>query len=91
MSLGKKDIARNISTKAHISHIESKQILSFFIDIIQRKSKNNSVKISKFGTFFFKKSPERIGRNPQTKEEYKICKRQKLHMRTSSFIKQTLN
>ena len=91
MSLGKKDIIKNISTKAHISNKSSQKLLNSFIDIVVTKTENSFVKISNFGTFYYHKSPERRGRNPLTKEEFKISKRSKLSLNTSQYIKNFLN
>ena len=38
--------------------------------------KKSNVKLSNFGTFSYKLTPERIGRNPKTKKEF-IIKEQK--------------
>jgi len=90
LSLGKKDIIKDISSEAFLSRTLSKAILESFLDLLKiRKSK--TIKISKFGTFYMHNSPERIGRNPSTKEEFTIPKRQKLVFKASSFVKNKLN
>ena len=91
MSLGKRDISKNISTKTQISSKDSLKILTRFIDIICLESQKKEVKISKFGTFFIHSSPKRIGRNPKTKEEFLISKRSKLSLKISSNVKKFLN
>ena len=91
MNLCKKDVAKKISTKANITELTSSKILDSFILNITNKSKENIVKISNFGSFFYKTSPERIGRNPKTKKEYKISRRKKLNFKTSNKIKDLLN
>jgi len=91
VSLGKKDISKNISTKAHISLKTSEKVLNSFLDILKDKGRDNILKISKFGTFETKISPERIGRNPKTKEEYLIKKRSKLFFKNSNIVKSILN
>ena len=91
MSLGKKDIIKNISSKAHISSKSSKKILIKFIDLISSQSRISSVKLSNFGTFYTHNSPKRIGRNPKTKEEFIIEKRSKLALKVSNKIKSILN
>ena len=47
--------------------------------------------ISNFGTFIYKKTPSRIGRNPKTLKEFKIKPRQKLTFRPSHEVKQNIN
>tara|TARA_B100001093_G_scaffold519053_1_gene606216 strand:- start:1343 stop:1618 length:276 start_codon:yes stop_codon:yes gene_type:complete len=91
VSLGKKDISKNISTKAHISLKTSEKILNSFLELLKDKGRNNILKISKFGTFVRKTSPERIGRNPKSKEEYLIKKRSKLIFKSSNIVKSILN
>ena len=91
MSLGKKDISKNISTKAHISFITSEKFLNSFLDLLKDKGRNNIIKISKFGTFERKTTPQRIGRNPKSKEEYLIKKRSKLFFKNSNIVKSILN
>ena len=91
MSLGKKDIVKNISYKAQISKKNSQKLLNQFIQIILSKTQDSSVKISNFGTFYYHKSPKRIGRNPKTKEEFPIKERYKLTLHVSNKIKKLIN
>lgn len=91
MSLGKKDISLNISTKAHISLSTSSQILNSFLELIKQKSKSSSIKLSNFGTFYYKKSPPRIGRNPKTKETFPISERSKLTFISSNKVRNIFN
>ena len=88
MSLGKKDIVKNISTKAHLKHAISSSLLEEFLSIIKKK---NKVKIYNFGVFSVSITKPRIGRNPATKEEYQILRRKKLTFKASSYIKSSLN
>ena len=91
MSLGKKDIAKNISNKAQISRSASDDFLNSFISIIKSKSVTNIVKISNFGTFYYKKTPSRFGRNPMTNEIFPISERSKLNYISSNKIRNILN
>ena len=91
MSLGKKDIAKNISSKAQISSLISTKILNEFIKILSSQPKERSLKISNFGTFYYHKTPKRIGRNPKTKEEFSIKERYKLSLKVSNNIKKLIN
>tara|TARA_B100000674_G_scaffold458233_1_gene434301 strand:- start:55 stop:327 length:273 start_codon:yes stop_codon:yes gene_type:complete len=90
LSLGKKDIVKNISSEAFLSLSDSKAILNSFINII-KKNKLKKIKISNFGTFYFHTTPQRLGRNPKTKEEFIIPKRQKLILKASNAVKNKLN
>ena len=91
MSLGKKDISLNISTKAHISLTASSQLLNSFLELIKQKSKESPIKISNFGAFYYKKSPQRVGRNPQTKEKFPITERLKLKFISSNKVRNIFN
>ena len=91
MSFGKKDICNNISSKALISKDKSKEILRNFLNLVTSKSKSRIVKISNFGTFYTKNTPQRLGRNPKTKEEFIILKRSKLFFKPSNKIRSIIN
>jgi len=90
VGFGKKDIVKNISSKALISSKSSSLVLEVFLSFI-KDNKSHSVKISKFGTFFLHKSPPRLGRNPKTKEEFKIPASEKLSFKASNKVKSILN
>ena len=90
MGFGKKDIVKNITSKALITSESSSLVLEAFISFI-KQNKANTIKISKFGTFYLHNSPVRIGRNPKTKEEYKIQSFKKLSFKASNKIKSILN
>ena len=91
MSLGKKDIVKNITSKAHISFKDSNNLLNKFIELVTINSKKQEVKISNFGTFYYHHSPKRIGRNPKTKEEFEINQRSKLSLKVSKNTKDLIN
>jgi len=63
MNFSKSDIAKSISIKSLVSAGESKILLESFLSLIKSSSKNGPVKLSNFGTFSFKKTPKRLGRN----------------------------
>jgi len=90
MGFGKKDIVKNISSKALITSKTSSSLLEAFLSFI-KKNKRHQIKVSKFGTFYLHKSPARIGRNPKTKEEFKILASDKLAFRASNKVKSVLN
>jgi nucleoid DNA-binding protein len=59
--------------------------------MIKSESNSSDVKISNFGTFMNKVTPERIGRNPKTGEEHVISERVKLNFIVSNKVKEQLN
>ena len=91
MSLKKSDIAKNITLKISIKNSLSKDIVDSFIEIIKSQSNSLDVKISNFGTFMNKVTPERMGRNPKTGEEHVITERVKLNFIVSNKVKEQLN
>ncbi len=91
MSLKKSDISKNISSKASISESLSKELVNSFIDIIKLKSNEQDVKVTKFGTFTNKVTPQRLGRNPKTGEKHIITERIKLSFIISNKVKKQLN
>tara|TARA_B100000674_G_C37958876_1_gene971004 strand:+ start:21 stop:293 length:273 start_codon:yes stop_codon:yes gene_type:complete len=90
LSLSKKDLANNISKKLELSLKDSTSLTNFFIGFLV-KNHNETVSIGNFGTFFLKKCPQRIGRNPKTGEEYIIKSRKKTIFIPSDRTKKTLN
>ena len=91
MSLGKRDIVKNISAEAHLTNLISSEILNCFISLIKSNSVNKTIKISNFGSFYYKKTPKRFGRNPKTKETFPIPARSKLTFLSSNKVKNLFN
>tara|TARA_B100001057_G_scaffold229074_1_gene229339 strand:+ start:1067 stop:1339 length:273 start_codon:yes stop_codon:yes gene_type:complete len=90
LSVTKTDLAKNISQKLGLSQKDSLFFVqNFFKMLIDNKSKN--ININKFGTFSYKKTPKRIGRNPKTLEEFSIKSRLRLTFQPSDKVKQTIN
>ena len=90
MGFGKKDIVKNISSKALFSSKLNSLFLEAFLSFI-KQNKRHQIKLSKFGTFYSHNSPARIGRNPKTKEEFKILSSKKLAFKASNKVKSILN
>jgi len=55
------------------------------------KNKNKNINIKNFGTFIFKKTPQRIGRDPKSLQEFEIKARKKLVFRPSEEVKKNIN
>jgi len=91
MGAGKIGIIKNINKDSKISMNQSADIINSFLFIIKSKSKLKSVKISGFGTFSFKKTPKRIGRNPKTQDSYIIPGLNKLNFKPSQKVKEKIN
>ena len=90
MTVTKKDLVTNISNKLGLSQKDSLIFVnSFFKSIIDNHMLGTNIK--NFGSFNYKKTPKRIGRNPKTLEEFEIKARKKLTFRPAEEIKKTLN
>ena len=90
MSLGKKDIAKNISSEAQISLKDSSILLEEFFNFL-KYNKTYKIKISNFGTFEIRYKKERKGRNPKTKEIKIISARNVVLFKPSKDFKEFIN
>jgi nucleoid DNA-binding protein len=91
MNISKKNIIKNVSFESDLSSSEATSIMELFLLLIKIKSKSKVVKISSFGSFSFKKTPKRLGRNPKTKDSYIIPVLSKLNFKPSNKIKEKIN
>jgi integration host factor subunit alpha len=91
MNLTKDAITKILEKNSSISNHDASNILESFLLLIKSKSKSKSVKLTGFGTFSFKETPKRLGRNPKTKESYIIDSRTKLTFKASNVLKKILN
>ena len=93
----KKNFTRkNLSNKIYHEIGFSKNFSSILVDnffesLISELTKSNKIKISSFGSFKVINKKERIGRNPKTKIEAKICSRKVVKFKPSSFVKKKIN
>ena len=81
MNFTKNNLIKNIAKKSLVSAGEASGILESFLLLIKGKAKLKSVKLSSFGSFSFKKTPKRLGRNPKTKDSYIIPVSNKLNFK----------
>ena len=91
MGFSKSNIVKNITSKSKVSAEEATKILESLLLLIKNKSKLRSVKFSGFGSFGFKKTPKRLGRNPKTNDSYIIPELNKLNFKPSNKIKEKIN
>ena len=91
MSITKKNIIKNINKETARSIEDSAIILESCLSIVKKHAKSNKVKLSGFGTFCFKKTPKRIGRNPKTSDSYIIPELNKLNFKPSNILKEKIN
>jgi nucleoid DNA-binding protein len=91
MNFSKTNIIKNVTKKSLVSAGDATSILESFLLLIKNKSKSRVVKLSGFGSFSFKKTPERNGRNPKTQDSYIIPELNKLNFKPSNKIKKNIN
>ncbi|MDA8916443.1 HU family DNA-binding protein [Gammaproteobacteria bacterium] len=91
MNFNKSNIIKKINKNSSISNDDSSILLELFLLFIKNHSKLSVVKLSGFGTFSFKKTPERVGRNPKTNDSYIIPTMNKLNFKPSNKIKDQIN
>jgi len=91
MSINKKNIIKKINIESSLSIEDGTFLLESFLVFIKKKAKSNKVKLSGFGTFSFKKTPKRIGRNPKTSDSYIIPMLNKLNFKPSNVLKDKIN
>ena len=63
----------------------------FFHTIIENLTKEKSLKLSNFGTFSIRQKNSRIGRNPKTKKETLISKRNVVLFKPTKEFKKFIN
>ena len=92
INLTKRDLVNAIYMQVGFSkQITENLIEEFFSIIVSNLCEKRSVKISKFGTFLIRSKSSRIGRNPKTKEEKEISKRDVVLFKPSKEFKEYLN
>ena len=92
INLTKRDLVNAIYMQVGFSkQITENLVEEFFSIIISNLSKKKTIKISKFGTFLIRSKSSRVGRNPKTKEEKEISKRDVVLFKPSKEFKELLN
>ena len=92
INLTKKDLVNLIYMQIGFSKQISENLIEDFFDVIVENLKNEKIlKLSKFGTFSIRQKNNRIGRNPKTKEVFKILTSEKLAFKASNKVKSILN
>ena len=92
INLTKKDLVNSLYLQIGYSKKISENLLEDFFEIIFTSlKKNKKVKIAKFGTFIIREKKSRIGRNPKTKENKIISKRNVVLFRPSKELKKRIN
>ena len=92
INLTKKDLVNVVYMQLGFSKQISENLIEEFFSLISLNLKDQKkIKISKFGTFSLREKKQRIGRNPKTKEEKKISKRNVILFKASKEFKDLIN
>ena len=88
----RKDLSNEIFKNMGFSKNISYTIIDeFFKSLTSELKLSNKIKISSFGTFEVVNKKERMGRNPKTKADAKICARRIVKFKPSLLLKNMLN
>ena len=92
INLTKKDLINLVYMQVGFSKQISENLIDeFFLLITSSLKKEKKLKIAKFGTFSIREKKPRIGRNPKTKEEKSISKRNVVLFKPSKDFKDYIN
>ena len=92
VNLTKKDLVNLIYMQLGFSkQISENLIQDFFETLVKNLEIEKTLKLSKFGTFNIREKKPRIGRNPKTKEEKVISKRNVVLFKPSKEFKDFVN
>ena len=86
------DLAEAVFREVGLSRNDSAKLVESVLDLVSESLiKNETVKISSFGSFSVRSKGQRIGRNPKTGEEVPILPRKVLVFRASHVLKDKIN
>ncbi len=92
INLTKKDLINIVYMQIGFSKKISENLIEeFFSLIVDNLKKGKSIKISNFGTFTLRSKKQRIGRNPKTKEDKIISRRNVVLFKPSKDFKLSIN
>ena len=92
INLTKKNLVNLVYMQLGFSkHVSENLIDELFSLISKNLADKKKIKISKFGTFSHREKKPRIGRNPKTKEEKTISKRNVILFKPAKEFKELIN
>ena len=90
--MNKAALVAAVAEKAEISKRDAEAAVKAFTDVIAEElKKGEKIQLVGFGTFEVSERAERIGRNPQTKEEIKIPASKAPKFKAGKALKDYLN
>jgi len=85
-------LGESVYQEVGLSRNESADLLESVLNLVSDAlSRDETVKISSFGSFSVRKKGQRIGRNPKTGQEVPILPRKVLVFRPSQVLKNRIN
>jgi len=92
MALTKDKLVTRLQTQIGMTKPESRQIVESLFEIMKDTlAEGEDLLISGFGTFLVRQKNERLGRNPQTKENLMLRARRVLVFKTSRVLREKIN
>jgi integration host factor subunit alpha len=92
INLTKKDLVNLVYMQLGFSKQISENLIDdFFQTIVKNLQKEKILKLSKFGTFSIREKKTRMGRNPKTKEQKIISKRNVVLFKPANEFKRFVN
>ncbi|WP_426123038.1 integration host factor subunit alpha [Pararhizobium sp. PWRC1-1] len=87
-TITRQELAETVFRKVGLSRTESAELVALVLDEISSAlDRDETVKLSSFGTFNVRDKHERIGRNPKTGEEAPISRRRVVTFKASNVLK----
>lgn len=86
-NITKKFLAYELSKDQNIHITLAAEFINEFFNIKKNMLNTNGIKFHNFGSYKISKTPERIGRNPKTKQSYIIKKRKRVSFQLSKKYK----
>ncbi len=91
LNFTKKEISREINSKLGLPISFCNEVVDTLIEILIDNIKSKELNVKNFGTFKVLYKKVRIGRNPKTKEIFKISARKSLSFSTSNKLNRFIN
>jgi integration host factor subunit alpha len=86
------DLSEAVYQEVGLSRNDSAALVETVLnEIVEALTRNQTVKISSFGSFSVRQKGKRVGRNPKTGEEVPILPRKVLVFRASHVLKNKIN
>lgn len=86
------DLGDAVYQTVGLSRNESAKLVEQVLEeIVEALNRNETVKLSSFGSFMVRQKGQRVGRNPKTGQEVPILPRRVLVFRASNLLKSHLN